>query len=71
MEASENLASRALHDSGAEPRYAPLTMADYRERLLSLGVEPQLMSPGEMKVYMNAEIAKFARVVAASGARAD
>ncbi|HEX2891478.1 tripartite tricarboxylate transporter substrate binding protein [Vineibacter terrae] len=46
-------------------------MPDYREKLSSLGVEPQVMGVDEMKSYTRAEIAKFARVVEASGARAD
>ena len=46
-------------------------MPDYRERLSSRGVEPQVMSVDEMKAYTRVEIAKFARVVQASGARAD
>lgn len=46
-------------------------MPDYREKLSSLGVEPQVMGVDEMKAYTRAEIAKFARVVEASGARAD
>ncbi len=46
-------------------------MPDYREKLSSLGVEPQVMGVDEMRAYTRAEIAKFARVVEASGARAD
>jgi tripartite-type tricarboxylate transporter receptor subunit TctC len=46
-------------------------MQDYKDRLSSLGVEPQVMSVDEMKAYTSAEVAKFARVVKASGASAD
>lgn len=48
-----------------------LAMADVRERILATGNEPWWSTPEEFGVFVRAEIAKWARVVKASGASAD
>jgi len=50
---------------------ALLALADVKERLAGLGAEPAPMSPEEFGRYVQAEIAKWAKVVKDSGARAD
>ena len=44
---------------------------DIRERMLNLGAEPVGSSPGEFAAYIQAESGKYARIIKASGARAD
>ena len=48
-----------------------LAAADVRERMLNLGAEPVGSTPGEFAAYIRSEAAKYARVIKASGARAD
>jgi len=50
---------------------AALAMPDVRERMLSLGAEPVGSSPAEFAAYIRAEADKYARVIKASGAKAD
>jgi len=50
---------------------AALAMPDVRERMLALGAEPVGSSPGEFAAYIRAEADKYARVIKASGAKAD
>ena len=50
---------------------ALLALADVKERLAGLGAEPAPMSPEEFGRYVRAEIAKWAKVVKDSGAKAD
>ena len=50
---------------------ALLASADVKERLAGLGAEPAPMSPEEFGRYVRAEIAKWAKVVKDSGAKAD
>lgn len=45
--------------------------ADVRERLATAGVEPITNTPAEFAAYMEAETARYADVVKASGARVD
>ena len=46
-------------------------LPDVRQRLTTLGLDPVLSSPDELARYQAAEIAKWAKVVRESGARAD
>jgi tripartite-type tricarboxylate transporter receptor subunit TctC len=48
-----------------------LRLPDVRERLLSQGIEPVSNTPEEFTAYVRSEMAKWARVVKASGARAE
>lgn len=48
-----------------------LAMPEVRERILATGNEPWWSTPEEFGVFVRAEIAKWARVVKASGASAD
>ncbi len=48
-----------------------LSAADVKERLASLGAEPAPMKPEEYASYLKSEIAKWANVVKASGAKAE
>jgi tripartite-type tricarboxylate transporter receptor subunit TctC len=48
-----------------------LAMPDVRERMLSLGAEPVGSKPGEFAAFIRAEADKYARVIKASGAKAD
>ena len=48
-----------------------LRLPDVRERLLSQGMEPVSNTPEEFAAYIKSEIAKWAKVVKASGARPD
>jgi tripartite-type tricarboxylate transporter receptor subunit TctC len=48
-----------------------LNAPDIRERLLSQGAEPLTNTPEQFAAYIKSEIVKWARVVKASGARAD
>lgn len=45
--------------------------ADMRERLAGMGIEPLRSTPGEFGDFIKAEVAKWADVVKASGARAE
>jgi tripartite-type tricarboxylate transporter receptor subunit TctC len=46
-------------------------LADVQEKLKTLGLDPVLSSPEELAKYQASEIAKWAKVVKDSGARAD
>ena len=46
-------------------------LADVKQNLASQGADPLVMTPDEFGVFMRAETAKWAKVVKASGARAD
>ena len=48
-----------------------LKMPAATERLLSLGAESVAMSPRELSAYVEAEIAKWGKLIRASGAKAD
>jgi tripartite-type tricarboxylate transporter receptor subunit TctC len=48
-----------------------LAAPDVRERMLNLGAEPVGSRPDEFAAYIRAEAEKYARVIKASGARAD
>ena len=50
---------------------ALLKMPDVTERLLSLGAESMAMSPRELGVYVETEMAKWGKLIKASGAKAD
>ena len=48
-----------------------LAMPDIREKMMSLGAEPVGSKPEEFAAYIRTESDKYARVIKASGARAD
>jgi tripartite-type tricarboxylate transporter receptor subunit TctC len=48
-----------------------LAAPDVREKMVSLGAEPVGSTPAEFAAYIRSEEAKYARVIKASGARAD
>ncbi len=48
-----------------------LAMPDLREKMMSLGAEPVGSTPEEFANYIRSEADKYARVIKASGARAD
>jgi tripartite-type tricarboxylate transporter receptor subunit TctC len=48
-----------------------LSAPDVRERMLNLGAEPVGNTPAEFAAYIRSEADKYARVIKASGARAD
>ena len=48
-----------------------MTQPELRDRLASAGVEPMLNSPDEFVKYIQTETARYARVIAFSGARID
>lgn len=50
---------------------AIMTQADLRERLAAAGVEPMINTPEEFAKYINSETARYAKVIASSGARID
>jgi tripartite-type tricarboxylate transporter receptor subunit TctC len=50
---------------------AVLGNADIKERLASLGAEPQPMTPDEFGRFVRVDIAKWAKVVKESGAKVD
>ena len=56
-----------LHAEFAKALAAP----DIREKMLNLGAEPVASRPEEFAAYIRAEADKYARVIKASGARAD
>jgi len=56
-----------LHDEFARALGAP----DVREKMLALGAEPAGSRPDEFASYIRGEAEKYARVIKASGARAD
>ncbi|HEV7393729.1 MAG TPA: tripartite tricarboxylate transporter substrate binding protein [Burkholderiales bacterium] len=58
---------RKIHDDIARA----LTMPDIRDRMLNQGLDPVSMTPEEFTAYIKAEIVKWAKVVRASGAKAE
>jgi len=56
-----------LHDEFTRALAAP----DVREKMLSLGAEPVGNKPEEFAAYIRSEAEKYARVIKASGAKAD
>jgi len=60
------LAAR-IHADVAKVVHAP----DQRERMAALGMDARTMPPAEFAAYLQSEIVKWAKVVKASGARAD
>jgi tripartite-type tricarboxylate transporter receptor subunit TctC len=58
---------RRLHDAFA----AALASDEVRSRMLALGAEPVASEPAEFAAFIDAEAKKYARIVKASGAKAD
>ncbi|HEY4998784.1 MAG TPA: tripartite tricarboxylate transporter substrate-binding protein, partial [Usitatibacter sp.] len=56
-----------LHSEFARALAAP----DVRAKMLNLGAEPVASTPEEFAAYIRSESAKYARIIKASGARAD
>ena len=50
---------------------AVMKQSDVRDRLLNAGVEPVVNTPSEFAAYIDAETARYAKVVKESGARVD
>jgi tripartite-type tricarboxylate transporter receptor subunit TctC len=50
---------------------AVMNLSEVRERLLGAGVEPLVNTPAEFAAYIDAETARYAKVVRESGARID
>ena len=48
-----------------------MTQSELRDKLAAAGVEPMLNTPDEFAKYIASETARYARVIAASGARID
>jgi tripartite-type tricarboxylate transporter receptor subunit TctC len=48
-----------------------LAVPEVKERMLSYGMEPVTNSPEAFAVYVQSEISKWARVIKASGAKAN
>ena len=48
-----------------------LALPDVKERLLTQGATPHTMPPAEFDAFIKAEVGRLAKVVKASGARAD
>jgi tripartite-type tricarboxylate transporter receptor subunit TctC len=48
-----------------------LSLPEVRDKLIGIGMEPVTNSPDEFAAYVQSEIAKWARVVKASGAKAN
>jgi tripartite-type tricarboxylate transporter receptor subunit TctC len=48
-----------------------ITAADVRERMLNQGLDPISNTPEQFAVYIKSEIVKWAKVVKASGAKAE
>jgi tripartite-type tricarboxylate transporter receptor subunit TctC len=48
-----------------------LALADVRERLTTLGLEPVGGTPEEMTAFVAAEVAKWGKVITAAGAKVD
>ena len=48
-----------------------MTQPELRERRAAAGVEPMINTPEEFASYIAAETARYAKVIAASGARID
>jgi tripartite-type tricarboxylate transporter receptor subunit TctC len=48
-----------------------MTQPELRERLAAAGVEPMLNTPDEFARYIASETARYAKVIASSGARID
>ena len=44
---------------------------EFRERLLQTGIEPEINSPEEFAKFIQSETTRYAKVIAASGARID
>jgi tripartite-type tricarboxylate transporter receptor subunit TctC len=56
-----------LHDEVARA----LAAADVREKMVNLGAEPAASKPDEFAAYIRTEADKYARIIRASGAKAD
>jgi len=48
-----------------------VTLPEVKERFLTQGATPHTMAPGEFDAFMRNEVQRLAKVVKASGARAD
>jgi tripartite-type tricarboxylate transporter receptor subunit TctC len=64
-------ASREIVDQLHAEFTRALGSAEVRDRMLNLGAEPVGSKPEEFAAYIRSESAKYARVIKASGARAD
>jgi len=58
---------RKIHDEIART----LSLPDVRERMLSQGLDPVSTTPEEFATYIKSEISKWAKVIKASGAKAE
>ena len=54
-----------------ESVHAALVDAEVKERLFGFGVDPMFSTPAEFSAFIRSELAKWARVVKASGAKAN
>ena len=50
---------------------AVMKLPEVRDRLLAAGVEPLVNTPAEFAAFIDAETARYAKVVRESGARID
>jgi tripartite-type tricarboxylate transporter receptor subunit TctC len=63
--------AKSLKDVLAKEVARILALQDVKERLLTQGATPHTMSPGEFDAFIKTEVERLAKVVKASGAKAD